>query len=177
MNPSGKLFAMATGENATADGRWRQRIRQSTLAFPGRAYPEPGPYVRNYPTPPPGATAVNYQGSVPNGFIANIHTASQPMVDPRLNVVAPDGTVQSIGITGYTIPANTIIQIDTSERTITTSTGVELDQYKTAPVRWPQLWPGVRAGQPAGYNAIGLSVAASAADAYVEVQWWDADLA
>lgn len=177
INPSGKVYSLATGEGATADGRFRTLIRQSSIDLPGRIYPEPAPYVRNYPTLPIGGTAVQYRGSVPNGFIANVYTASRAMTDPRLTVTAPDGSIQSIGISGYSVPANSVITFDTTERTINTSLGDSLDQFKTAPLQWPQLRPGFSPGQTPGRNGITLTVTASAPDAYVEILWNDADLA
>lgn len=177
INPSGKVYSLATGANATDDGRWRQLIRQSSVDLPGRAYPELGPYVRNYPTASLGGVAVEYGGSVANGFVANVYTASQPMANPRITVTAPDGTTQSIGISGYSAPANTVIRFDTIERTIATTTGDSLDEFKTAPLQWPQLRPGRSPGYTPGRNAIELTVQSSAADAFVEVLWHDADLA
>lgn len=175
VNPSGKIYSFSTDADATADGRNRQRIRQSSFDVPGRAYPEVGPYRRQYPSLV-GAESVDYGGTVSNGFVANIYTSSQPMTGPRLSVTSPDGTVQTIGITGYTIPAHSVVTVDTLERTITTSDGLSLDEYKTAPLQWPQLRPGITSGRARGYNTIGFTIASGASDAYVEILWNDADL-
>jgi hypothetical protein len=99
------------------------------------------------------------------------------MVDPRITVRSPDGVVQSIGITGYTVPPNEVITFNMIERTITTSNGTSLDQFKTAPLQWPQLRPGIAVGQVKGSNSIGFSIASGATDAYVEVLYYNADLA
>jgi hypothetical protein len=173
VNPSGKIYSFNTASDATADGRNRQLIQQSSVDLPGRAYPRV--YPRTYPVVV-GQSAVDYAGTVSNGFVANVYSSSLPMVDPRLTVTSPDGTAQSIGITGYTVPPRTVVTFDTIERTITTSDGVSLDQYKTAPLQWPQLRPGSATGFARGYNAIGFTIASGATDAYAEILYHNADL-
>lgn len=175
VNPSGKMFSFDTSSSAAADGRSRQLIRQSSVSLPGRAYPIVGPYRRVYPVVV-GSSVIDYGGTVPNSFVANVYTSGQVMRDPRITVTSPEGYVQSIGITGYAIPANSVVVFDTTQRTIRMSDGTSLDQYKTAPLQWPELRPGFVSGQTNGRNQIGFTIASGAADAYLEVLYNDADL-
>jgi hypothetical protein len=181
VNPSGKIYSYDTSETATQDGRTRVLIRQSGIGVAGRVYPEAAPYQRTYPATAAGGTFVRYTGSVSNGFIANVYTLGQTMTGPRLTVTSPDGAVQSIGITGVTVGANYMITFNTMDRTITmkpvnSNTVSSLDAYKTAPLQWPVLRPGMGTSGQSGHNAVALSLASGSTDAYVEVIYHAADL-
>lgn len=175
VNPSGKIYSFSTDPAASPDGRNRQLIRQSSINLPGRPYPIAGPYRRIYPVVV-GTEALSYAGAVANGFVAKVYTAGSAMTAPRITVTSPDGVVQSIGISGYTIPKGQVVTFDTTAKTITTSTGLSLEAYKTAPLQWPTLRPGITSSGDRGYNLIGFQVATGDPAAYVEILWNDADL-
>jgi hypothetical protein len=174
INPSGKIFSFNEDPGATPDGRNIKVVGQTTVASAGRTYPELGPYLRDYPHLLPSGLV--YQGSVSNGFVAKAYAGNTPMTNPRIKVTGPDGQVQSIGISGYSAPAGTVVIFDTINKTITASDGTSLDQYKTAPLQWPVLKTGRVAGQPRGSNQIDFQIDTGSTDAYVEIIWNDADL-
>jgi hypothetical protein len=124
-----------------------------------------------------GRTTIDYTGTVSNGFVANVYANSLPMLNPRITVRSPEGQLQSIGITGYTVQAGQMVTFNTIERTITAEDGSSLDQFKTAPLQWPQLRPGIAAGRAKGSNSIGFGIASGATDAFVEILYYNADLA
>lgn len=181
--PDGKIYSFDEGAGSTPDGRSVVRVRQASLEQPGRAYPETGPYVRDYPDPL-GATEVYYAGTAANGFVAKVHSGAASMTEPRVVVTAPDGSTKSVGISGVTIAANYTVIFDTRERRVgmrpsTGGTYTPLDQYLTAPVQWPVLTPGA-VGDALGigggaYNGIDLSVA-SGASAVADIVYNNADL-
>jgi hypothetical protein len=175
VNPSGKIYSFDTGPGSTSDGRTLQRIRKADINTLGRSYPEIGPYNRSYPVVV-GKTALNYGGSVSNGFQARINTLAATMTDPRITVTSPDLSRQSIGITGYTVPAYAMMVIDTIERTVTVN-GVNVSQYLQAPLQWPRLSPGITTSTTGrGYNSISFTYSSGAPNAYVDIVYNNADL-
>lgn len=187
VNPSGKIYSFDTGPSGTADGRTRVVIRQTAAQVTGRTYPETAPYTRNYPALQAGSDAALYLGAVPNGFVANVYSGGGTMTGPRITVTGPDNVSQSIGLSGFTIPAGRIVTFDTINRTVImrplgSSATNALDQYLAAPLQWPVLKPGVnRLGSTpqkrvSGYNQFDFAATTAAADAYVEVLFNSADL-
>jgi hypothetical protein len=197
--PSGKILTFAGDDDTVAsgqttiDGRNRIVLTQSLPTSGGRTYPTVGPYRRTYGASQGGDNSAVYLGTVPNGFIANIYTGSSPMIGPRLSVLGPDNVRLSVGLSGVTIPFQSVITIDTIERTVTTRTVgstilVPLDQYLVAPLQWPLLKPGNNRlidptiwkhptlATTSGYNQFDFDVSTAATDAYVEILYYDADL-
>jgi hypothetical protein len=121
VNPSGKIYQFLSGEGASPDGRNNVPIKLSAAPDAGRAYPEAGPYIRNYPPASIGLSAVHYEGSVPNGCLIQLYTGTSTMQAPRVTFTAPDGLTSTVGLTTMpsAIPARTTVYIDTVTRTIT----------------------------------------------------------
>ena len=173
INPSGKVYDFDETTLATRDGRTRNEIRQTGVNNPGRTYPEV--YPKTYPAIARGSTAVQYDGTVPNGFIARIWSdPGVATVNPRITVVTSDGASRSIGFAGLTIPAGQFLEIDSGERTVTLNADPTLrqNQYLRAPLSWPVFKPGL--------NTVNFSVDAGGsvgAAAFVETLHFAAFLA
>ena len=152
-------------------------ISLSSTGEAGRAYPELGPYIRNYPPGTVGFSAIKYEGTVPNGCLIQVNTGGATCQAPRITFTAPDGSTASIGLSSaLTIASHTTLSIDTVARTITTKADsatsvINVAQYLEAPVQWPQLRPGINrlAGTGAearkGYNQVDFTSSSVAADA------------
>lgn len=185
--PSGKFYSLNKDNLATLDGRNQVTVQQSGSVSAGRVYPETAPYLRNYPAPAVGTNYVLYRGSVPNGFVVEVNTGTGSMTGLRITVTGPDNVSQSVGISGFTIPAGKLVTIDMVNRTITMRTPGsslvdQLDAYMTAPLQWATLKPGVNrqattsAARMPGYNKIDFIVSSAAADASARILYSDADL-
>jgi hypothetical protein len=190
VNPSGKIYSLLPGSGArvTADGRHTVPIKVSGAEAPGRVYPEPAPYLRDYPEIPFGYDSISYQGTTPNGCVVEINSGSATLQSPRVTFTAPNGSVSSVGLTGVTIPTHTTLTFDTTERTVTTradnsATVLNRERYLVAPLVWPRLYPGINLNAPTtqarsrGYNRIDFSSSPAAAiDATMTVLFHEADL-
>lgn len=188
--PSGKIYTFAQGNGATSDGFNTQGIVPQGVEVEGRAYPETGPYTRNYPPAAEGSSQVFYLGSVPTGFVVRIYAGSTGVTGPRLTVTAPDRSERSIGLgASYTLPAKATLTIDTNARTVTmreehSNIDVSVAQYLAAPLQWPQLYPGINYNiqgeneSKRGYNGFAFtSSPAPAADMTIQILYSNADLA
>lgn len=186
VNPSGRIYSFATGEGATADGRWEQEIKLQANET-GRPYPRDYDYA--YPPGATGVQAIQYKGTVATGCLIRFHTGSSTLTGPRFTITAPNGFQQSIGFSsGLVVATNTMLLIDTQNRTVTTQAdnateATNVAQFLQAPMQWPQLRPGIdrsntsSSGQSKGHNSVTFSAAsAPAANARLTVVWADADL-
>lgn len=189
--PSGRMYSWndaynpaLTSQTATKDGRHRKDIKPVDSSIPGREYPEPDPYVRDYPARPKGTDSVLYSGTAPNGFVVNLRAEGSNMVDPRVEVFHPNGSLAgSIGLT-YTVAAGDYVHIDSTAKTVSLNgparSDNRLNQYLTAPTKWPVLNPGrdplaaTNTAKLPGYNRIDFSASEFDEGAFAEVQWFDA---
>jgi hypothetical protein len=190
VNPAGRIYSLLSGvgTSITDDGRHTVPIRVSGAEAPGRVYPEPGPYLRNYPALAFGYDSIRYQGTTPNGCVVEVNSGSSTLQSPRVTFTAPNGSVSSVGLAGVTIASHTTLSFDTSERTVTTradnsATVVNVERYLDAPLVWPRLHPGINLNAPTtqarsrGYNKVGFSSSpAAATDATMTVLFHEADL-
>jgi hypothetical protein len=201
VNPSGKVYSFtpgdpaAAGSSVTLDGRHRQYIDLAGTGNAGRVYPEPGPYLRNYPDPSVGSESIRYRGTVANGCLIQVNSGAGTLNSPRVKFMAPDGSTAEIGLATMATPiaANTTLTFDTVNRTVTSqlnsagATVVNLSQYLRAPLQWPLLKTGLNyetpSGAPAawagrgirGYNFVSFTGAADST-ATLSVSYYDADL-
>ena len=164
VNPSGKIYSFASGDETWPDGRYRRQIIMVPGEEDGRSYPLGGaPYNRTYPEGFDGYRDVPYGGTVPNGVLIEIYTGEAVMKGPRITFTAPNGQVSEIGLdVALEIPAGATLYIDTIARTVsyqTYSGGVFVNhpcaQYLKAPLQWPQLRTGIRqSDQTRGFNKV-----------------------
>ena len=184
-NPSGKILRYDLS-NPFSAGQHRVIVTQSGVEAPG--VPVPIEIPIDFPDALPSEQPI-YEGTVANGFTANVHTGNVSMTNPRITVTGPDNVPQSIGLSGVTIPDTTVVCFDTVERTVRSRPDVftsgwawtNLAQYLTAPIQWPVLKPGINrltsnyAAMQPGYNSVIFDFTTGAG--YLELLWNDADLA
>lgn len=180
-NPTGRMYSFDESSTATPDGRTSVRIRKEGVGVEGRYYPET--YERSYPELP-GATYVDYNGTVPNGLIARIHVlGGVTMSQPSITVTAPDGTTTTVTLwSDYAIPSGTIVEFDTNAKTVRSYLAsspddvTDRDEYKYGPLTWPILKPGRAVGDPPGRNYVSFDYASGGEDSYLEVIYSNAHL-
>jgi len=177
INPDGRWYSFNTTSSATVDGRNKWTVSQySDSGQPGRVYPEPGPYNRSYPALL-GADAFVYKGTVSTTFIAKVHIPEGTLTAPRIAITGPDGVTQSVGLSNaVTFNAGSVITFDSEAKTVTQDDGIPLDAYKTAPLQWPRLKPGLRIGDAPGFNRVAFTAESADPSVYAEIIFNDADL-
>lgn len=173
--PDGRSFAFDTGPTSTIDGRSQVTIGQATVDVLGTAVPFVLPLT--FPDAGPGAGQLNVfsRGVAPAPFVAQINAGVAAVTDPRLTISHFDAAgfqdypVQSIGLSGYTLPANQFITVDTRSRLIYLGYDPtqRLDGY-LGNVAWPVLRP--------GRTKVSLTGTTSSSNANVVITWADAYL-
>ncbi len=173
--PSGKILSFDESPTATVDGLSRREVRPAGLGGPGLTLPLTLPLT--FPEAPRGTNSIVSHGTVPNGFIARIHSSpAAATADPRLTLRHFDaaGTQDypdsGVGFTGLTVPAGEYVEIDTIERTayLNGDRTRRVGQYLARPYQWPVLRP--------GRNDVILATTGGGAGLYAEVLYHDATL-
>lgn len=189
VNPSGKIYSMATGEGTTLDWRYKVPI----LMEGGEEDGITPPFIPPLTFPPGivGETEIKYGGTVPNGVLIEINTGNGTMQGPRVRFTSPTGLVSDIGLDiSLTIPAGATLSIDTVNRTVSyrmanSSTEQNVSQYLRAPLQWPQLRPGINrsaldaSANIRGFNKVEFNTAADTLfdpSATMNVIYHEADL-
>lgn len=179
VNPDGKLYAFEHRPGAGFDGRSKVEIGVVTGDdAPGIVFPVTWPVTWPADATGTGQRALVSRGMVDTVMVAQVNSGSGPLGDPRITVRhydddgIEDFAPQTIGLTGYSLPAGQFLTIDGRSREIYLgySRANRLGGFLGDPT-----FPVIRPGRNEVELSSGTSVATS--DAKVTVRWYDAFLA
>lgn len=163
VNPSGRMYRYDEGPLATLDGRTRTQVLFGGTEVPGFTMPLTFPIT--FGGKPPGSDSVVSYGTANTPLILQVSSdVATATVDPRVTVQhldalgAPDYPAQSIGLTGYTLPAGNFLTFDTTTKEIYLGNdrAQRLGKY-LGRSEWPVLRP--------GYNRVTLTATSAGAGA------------